>query len=102
MSLINLFRSFLLRTHTSVRVNPAHDWFVILMCAAIALIGIFVWNAWAFDTISSGGVIGSPERSPTTVINYTSLEAVQEVFKFRTEEEAKYIKGVYRFIDPSQ
>lgn len=88
-----------LRSGTS---DPAHDWLTLLMLATFALAGIIVWNAWAFETVAQGGVIGSAATSSPPVFSRTSLDAIHAIFVNRAEERQKYETGVYRFADPSQ
>jgi len=82
--------------------DPTSDWLAMLALSAIVLAGIAVWNAWMFDTVASGGVIGAPATGTTSVFNQDSLRAIDDLFKGRAEEEVKYETGVYRFADPSQ
>jgi len=83
-------------------LDPARDWIVALILSVIALAGIIVWNAWAFDTIANGGVIGTPSTNVQPSFNQASLDAIHTIFDSRAAEEAKYVAGVYRFADPSQ
>jgi len=102
---MNAFNTFLFsmkRARPSSRFDPARDWLLLLLGSVILLTGIIVWNAWAFDTVAGGGVIGtSPVRTPM-VFNQSSLDAIRTVFTDRAVEEEKYTSGVYRFADPSQ
>ncbi len=82
--------------------NPMRDWLGLLTCSAIALVGIVVWNMWAFDTISQGGVIGTPANSSPAVFSGSSLDTINTIFASRADEEAKYRTGVYNYADPSQ
>jgi hypothetical protein len=81
---------------------PARDWLVLIIFSILALVGIVVWNVWAFDTVANGGVIGAPVTGTPTVFNQTSLDTIHTIFVNRAAEEEKYEKGVYRFPDPSQ
>ena len=94
--------SFLKRLHTGARQDPARDWIVVLICSAIVLAGVIVWNVWAFDTVARGGVIGSVELSSPEVFNRSFLDAVHPIFEKRAAEATKYETGVYRYADPSQ
>ena len=87
--------------HDSVE-SPMRDWLTLLICGTIALAGIIVWNAWAFDTVANGGTIGSSATSTPAVFDKSSLDAIHNVFVNRAAEEAKYRTGVYRYADPSQ
>lgn len=84
-----------------MRRDPARDWILSLICSAIVLTGIIVWNAWAFDTVSRGGVIGSPMKSVPSTFNNSSLDTVHDIFAKRAAEESKYESGAYRYADPS-
>ncbi|MEK7157095.1 MAG: hypothetical protein AAB709_00905 [Patescibacteria group bacterium] len=101
MNALNSFFSSMKRARSSSRFDPARDWLLLLLCSMILLTGIVVWNAWAFDTVAGGGVIGaSPARTPSA-FNQSSLDAIRTVFTDRAVEEDKYTSGVYRFADPS-
>lgn len=102
MNTFNSMNSFLRRLHFGASLDPVRDWLMMLILSAIALIGIVVWNVWAFDTIASGGTIGAPTTRAPSVFSQTSLDAVRTIFANRAAEEAKYETGVYRFTDPSQ
>lgn len=87
--------------HSDASIDPTRDWLLILTFAIVVLAGVVVWNIWAFDTVASGGNIGSsaPEASP--ILNSGLLNTVRTTFETRAEEEAKYVTGVYRYSDPS-
>lgn len=82
--------------------DPARDWLVLLISSVIVLAGIIVWNVWAFDTVASGGAIGSAEPKATPLFSRATLEEIRTIFADRAAEEAKYVTGVYRYADPSQ
>lgn len=82
--------------------DPARDWFVLLISSVIVLAGIIVWNVWAFDTVASGGAIGSAEPKAAPLFSRATLEDIRTIFADRAAEEAKYVTGVYRYADPSQ
>lgn len=82
--------------------DPSRDWLALLALFFIGLAIIVVWNLSAFDTVSKGGMIGSPSSSMGGSSTNTSLEALQSVFANRAAEAAKYTNGTYRFADPSQ
>ncbi len=94
--------SFLKRLHSEVRQDPARDWIAVLICSAIVLVGVIVWNVWVFDTIARGGVIGSVELSSPQAFNRSFLDAAQPIFEKRAAEATKYETGVYRYTDPSR
>ncbi|MFZ2167911.1 MAG: hypothetical protein WAV50_03535 [Minisyncoccia bacterium] len=93
--------SFLNRLRVSSHLDPERDWLVLLIVGALALTGIVVWNAWAFDTVANGGTIGSPATSTAPIFSQSSLEAIHTVFDNRAVEEQKYVTGDYRYADPS-
>lgn len=84
------------------RLDPARDWLTLLSLAGIILAGSIVWNAWAFDTVANGGVIGTSATITPPVFSTSSLDAIHAVFEHRASEEAKYVSGAYRYADPSQ
>lgn len=83
-------------------VDPVRDWLVLLIASLVALVGIILWNIWAFDTVASGGTIGAPATKAPTTFNNSSLDEIHTLFENRAAEEAKYRTGMYRFTDPSQ
>lgn len=94
--------SFFRRLRYGTHIDPVRDWLALLAFSAIALAGIVVWNAWAFDTIASGGVIGTAATSTPPIFSQSSLDAIHAIFANRAAEKAKYETGTYRFADPSQ
>jgi len=94
--------SLVTRLRANMRRDPVRDWFVLLAVSAIALVSLIVWNAWTFDTIAGGGVIGAPTGEAAPVFSRSSLDTVRRIFEERAAEEAKYRTGAYRFVDPSQ
>jgi hypothetical protein len=102
MNISNFSNSILDRIRSLSHFNPVRDWFVLLTLSLFALVVIIVWNVWTFDTVANGGIIGSSATSTTPVFNQSSLDAIQTVFSKRAEEESRYLRGVYRFADPSQ
>lgn len=101
-SLTSPFTAFIARFRRSVPFNPERDWTLLLSCAGVALLCIVAWNVWAFQTVVGGGTLGAVPQAPTTPTNQTSLEAIPALLADRAAEEAKYINGTYRFVDPSQ
>jgi len=89
------------RVRAGAPADPVRDWLVLLSLSAIALAGIIVWNAWAFDTVSGGGAIGTQTAKVPEVFNQGSLNTIRGVFESRAAEEAKYRAGIYTFTDPS-
>ena len=102
MSILNFSNVFLKRLRVGAPKDPMRDWIMALIFSAIVLAGVIVWNAWAFDTIARGGVIGSVEPSSLPAFKSSSLDAIHDIFSNRVAEEAKYETGVYRYADPSQ
>lgn len=102
MNISNKIGSLLKHLHSKKRIDPMRDWLALLVCAVMTLAGIIVWNAWAFDTVANGGVIGSSATSTPSVFDDSSLDAIRKTFSTRAEEEVKYRTGIYRYADPSQ
>lgn len=98
----NHFNFLIKRIRSFSQLDPERDWIILLIASGIALTGIIVWNAWIFDTIATGGVIGSPMPNATPVFNQSSLDAIHTIFTSRAREEANYVSDVYHYIDPSQ
>ena len=93
--------SFFKRLRGSVR-DPVRDWLVLITLSILALVSIIVWNAWAFDTVARGGVIGAPAIGSPPIFSNSSLDVIHTIFVSRAAEEAKYVTGTYRYTDPSQ
>lgn len=87
---------------SGTRQDSESGWFMLITISAILLAGIIVWNAWAFDTVASGGAIGTPSPQVTQIFNRSSLDAINAIFTSRANEESKYVNGAYRYSDPSQ
>ncbi|MDD3531204.1 MAG: hypothetical protein PHV99_01250 [Candidatus Pacebacteria bacterium] len=102
MNFFHRIGSFVKRARVDTPADPVRDWLVLLSLSAIALVSIIVWNAWAFDTVSGGGAIGSTTVKAPEVFNQSSLNTIRTIFENRAAEEAKYESGMYTFIDPSQ
>lgn len=102
MNILHPITAFLKRMFRTSYRDPARDWIVLITLSFIALAGIAVWGAWAFDTVARGGVIGTV--APVTIADFdgTSLGTIHTVFDSRAAEEAKYVSDVYHFTDPSQ
>lgn len=101
MNISSSIRSLLNRLRYGA-VNPDRDWLALVALSAIALACLVVWNAWAFDVVANGGVIGSAATSSPTVFSSSSLDEINTIFANRATEEEKYITGTYRYADPSQ
>lgn len=97
-----LLSRYLERFRYGSRIDPSRDWLILLALAGIIFAAILAWNAWAFDTVAQGGVIGSPATSTPPIFDQSSLDAIHAVFKDRAAEDLKYVTGVYRYADPSQ
>ncbi len=102
MNIFNTAVSSIKRFRSNAFRDPERDWMGMLAIAVTAFVCIVVWNIWTFQTAANGGVIGTATSSPTTSLNRSSLDAIDDVFSNRSAEEAKYRTGVYRYSDPSQ
>ena len=103
MNPINKLRLYVTNLRQFVRFDPTRDWFVLRAFFVAVLTWIIAWNGWAFEIVSSGGIIGSERKEVTApTFDSKSLEAVRAVLDARSAEESKYKTGEYRFIDPSQ
>ena len=102
MHISNLIHSLFSRFRSATHFDPMRDWLVLFTLFILAFVSIVVWNAWAFDTVAQGGVIGTSVTSTSPAFNRSSLDAIHTVFAKRAAEEAKYATGVYRYADPSQ
>ena len=102
-TLLNHLEAYLKRHLTAFsRIDPARDWIILLLLSVMAIMGIIVWNAWAFDTVASGGTIGTPATSTPALFDRSSLDVVHAIFTDRAVEEQKYASSTYQFADPSQ
>ena len=101
MNIFTAARSFLKRMRSGTTVDPVRDWLVLLTLATITLVGIIVWNVWAFDTVAGGGTIGNTTVKAPEIFSQSSLQTIRTIFENRAAEEAKYETGVYTFTDPS-
>ena len=81
--------------------DPERDWIVLLIVSIIMLTGIVVWNAWAFDTIAKGNIIGSVVSTTPAASNQSSFGEINTIFEKRATEETNYTSGVYQYVDPS-
>ncbi len=102
MNTLSPINSFLKRARVRPQFDPTRDWIAALIIALIALAGITVWNAWAFDTVVGGGVIGAAATSTQPFFSQSSLDTIHAVFANRAAEEEKYLSGAYSYADPSQ
>lgn len=102
MNFSHLLDAFFRRARSFSGIDPARDWLFLLIGSTLVLSGIIVWNAWAFDTVASGGTIGSSATSTAPIFDQASLETIHVIFAERAAEEEKYMSGVYRYADPSQ
>jgi len=101
MNMTNPFNFLAKRIRAFSHLDPERDWIVLIIISTIAFIIIVVWNAWAFDTVAGGGVIGSTAANTPPVFNQTSLDTIHTIFADRAAEEEKYVSDVYHYIDPS-
>lgn len=102
MKLIRHSIAFLKSMRRSSYQDPARDWILMVSLSIITLMGIIVWDAWAFSTAAGGGVLGEQAASTTPAFDSSSINIISTIFEQRSAEEAKYVTGVYKFIDPSQ
>lgn len=102
MNPLSILATFVARFRYGKQLDPARDWIALLTLAALLFAAILVWNAWAFDTVVNGGIIGSAPAKVAPVFNSDSLAAIRALFDRRAEEESKYVAGGYQFADPSQ
>jgi hypothetical protein len=86
----------------SVQRDPVRDWLALLTATVIVGMGIAVWAAWVYTTVSNSGMIGTPRAVTRQTFDDSSLKKIREVFEMRAGEEAKYLNRGYSFIDPSQ
>jgi hypothetical protein len=93
--------SFFKRIRSLSAIDPERDWIMLLIISILMLAAIVVWNAFVFDTVATGGVIGAPTATAPPVFSQSSLDAIHTVFANRAAEEAKYITDVYHYADPS-
>jgi hypothetical protein len=102
MNILSTIVTFLKRFRYGANIDPVRDWLAMLSLSAVVLVGIIVWNVWAFNTVASGGVIGAEAPKALPTFNRASLDTIRTIFESRATEEAKYVAGVYRYADPSQ
>lgn len=91
-----------MRSRMPAGMDPVRDWIAVVTMSILILIGIIVWNVWAFETIAAGGTLGKTTVPPSVSFTPSSLSSVTSIFSTREEEQNKYLTGVYRFADPSQ
>jgi hypothetical protein len=101
MHILSFVTRSLARLRYGKDIDPARDWIALLTLSLIIFAGILVWNAWAFDTVVGGGVIGSQSVAEKPLFNSDSLTQINAVFTARSAEEGKYVTGVYQYADPS-
>ncbi len=102
MNYFDSFGTYLRRMRSGIGFDPVRDWLVLLTTTFILLAGIIVWNAWAFDTVATGGTIGAASVKAPPIFDPATLDTIHTVFANRATEESKYLTGVYRYADPSQ
>jgi hypothetical protein len=102
MNVSHSLSSYLRRIRSGTLADPVRDWLILLALSLVALLGIIIWNVWAFDTVAQGGVIGPAPTSAAPAFDRSSIDAINNVFQMRSTEEAKYVTGVYSYSDPSQ
>ncbi len=82
------------------RLQPARDWFILLVLTALVFSLSAVWSIWLFGRVANGDLLTTATTTTPSVFSKESLDAVQEVFTEREAEETKYATGEYSFIDP--
>lgn len=102
MTMTPFFDRLARRARSLSAIDPERDWIMLLILSVIVLSGVMVWNAFVFDTVVQGGVIGAPLPNSAPLFSQSSLDAIHEVFANRATEEEKYLSDVYHFADPSQ
>jgi len=102
MNIFHTIGSTLKRLRAGVHQDPVRDWLVLISVSAIVLATIIVWNAWTFDTVANGGVIGAPVTEAPPLFSRSSLDTIRTIFSSRAAEQDKYVTGTYRYADPSQ
>jgi hypothetical protein len=102
MNPLRLIQSALKKASFLSHPDPTRDWLGLILLAGVALMGVVVWNASVFDTVSGGGVIGTRATSTSPIFTQASLDTLHTIFDARKAEEEKYVKGGYRYADPSQ
>ena len=102
MTTLQSIISLLKRVKYGSYINPARDWLVLVTLSLIAFSSIVVWNMWAFDTVTRGGVIGAVATSSIPLFNRAAIDEINIIFANRATEEEKYETGEYRFADPSR
>ncbi len=102
MSVFHSTGSFMKRVRDDTHLDPVRDWLIVCILSVTILAGIIAWNAWAFNTVAGGGVIGTPVADTLPVFDRSSLGIIHTIFNSRAEEETKYRTGTYRYADPSQ
>lgn len=98
----NTLTTFFKQLRAGTQLDPERDWFMFITLSLIAFAVIVVWNISTFDTITSGGVIGTSASNTTSSLDSSSLNTIRTIFINRAAEEMKYQTGTYRFSDPSQ
>ena len=97
----NPFDTAMKNIRAFLHLDPERDWIILLIVSTIFLSGIVVWNTWVFNTVMSGGVIGSPATTTLSVFSQSSLDTINAIFSDRATEEANYVSGIYHYTDPS-
>ena len=84
------------------RIEPARDWYILLVLFFLFFITGAIWNAWLFNRVQEGGMLSGRTVQTKSTFPSISLDAIEGIFEKRTEEEGKYTNGVYIFTDPSK
>lgn len=82
--------------------DPAKDWFRLLIAFFTALIGLFGWSVWMFDSAAKEDALGSSSGAASLPISKESFEEIHAIFERRANEVRKNEMGAYGYTDPSQ
>ena len=82
------------------RPNPARDWFMLLVVAAILLLASAAMNVLIYEGVKN---VANNGTAPAAVsgLDASAINTVESVFKARDAQMQNYEK-VYEFVDPSK
>jgi len=81
------------------RLNPARDWFMLLVVAAILLLASAAMNVLIYEGVKD--VASSSAPAAVSGVDASAINTVESVFKARDAQMQNYEK-VYEFVDPSK
>lgn len=93
---------FSLHLSYGARLRARRDWLVALSIAGVMLLVSAFWNYWTFSRVESGETLGQAATATPSGFDKSSLDLIRQVITSRAGEEARYLSGEYRFIDPSR